>query len=582
MRRSSLLREQSGAIMVMGLFMAVALISILYYVVGLGDTILFRERMQDASDAGAYSAAIVHARGMNIIVMINILMAAVLAILVVLKLISATCILAIGICLGLSWVSFGAAAAAIPGLESARQTSDQLFNGLKTPVFQFLRGARGIAVLVKNGIPVAAQAEVFHLTTHSYGQRVDASMVIPVFASLPVEEDAFDRLCEKAGEYAGEMIVFPIRNILPGWIADKLAGGLAGTAKSFSSYFCGKSGGAPPELSTKIDEYLPPVDSQESNRCRDSQNTGSKDRDCQIAEQQAKDVRDAIDTVDGSCRGVHREMCERQKATARAVCKPGTRPNLQTWWWQQQKISRVFTLVTEPGKRARVVQIGDDRIVESKYIGGSEGRSRPPCDGGVFSQAWTEWSAAPEGFVCTSGTTEPNAFLMQSNGHRETTVTFDVVSDVIGCMAQTEKKIVLSEKLVGAKDDGSMSPQKVLDCAQLGDPNFQLKTITHAKSGGVAKYLPGVELASWGNTANSGAGVLETFAENARRFSVAQAEYYFSLPGASRDEWMWTMAWRARLKRVRMNGGVNRCDTKDISGKTVPSILGNIDKLILH
>ncbi|MFK8002618.1 MAG: TadE/TadG family type IV pilus assembly protein, partial [Polyangiales bacterium] len=69
--RESLRSDESGAMMVIGLFMAVFLVGMLYYIVGLGDAIAYRERMQDTSDVGSFTAAVVNARGMNLIVMLN-------------------------------------------------------------------------------------------------------------------------------------------------------------------------------------------------------------------------------------------------------------------------------------------------------------------------------------------------------------------------------------------------------------------------------------------------------------------------------------------------------------------------------
>ena len=69
---TSLKRNQSGAIMVMGVFMAALMVGFIYYVKGIGDAILFKERMQDAADSGAFAAVATHARGMNLIALINI------------------------------------------------------------------------------------------------------------------------------------------------------------------------------------------------------------------------------------------------------------------------------------------------------------------------------------------------------------------------------------------------------------------------------------------------------------------------------------------------------------------------------
>ncbi len=85
--RDGLARDERGAIMVMGIFMCAILTGALWYVAGIGDAIVFRERMQEAADSVAFSAAIIQARGMNIIVMINLIMACILAIRVAINMI---------------------------------------------------------------------------------------------------------------------------------------------------------------------------------------------------------------------------------------------------------------------------------------------------------------------------------------------------------------------------------------------------------------------------------------------------------------------------------------------------------------
>ncbi len=71
-----LFNDRAGATMVMGVFMAALLVGMIYYVWGVGDAVMHRERMQDASDTAAFSAAVIHARGMNMLALINMVMAA--------------------------------------------------------------------------------------------------------------------------------------------------------------------------------------------------------------------------------------------------------------------------------------------------------------------------------------------------------------------------------------------------------------------------------------------------------------------------------------------------------------------------
>ena len=78
-------RDEDGAIIVTGLFACAFLIGALWYLLGIGDAILFKERMQDGADAVAFAPSVIHARGMNIIALLNLTMAAVLAVFVGVK-----------------------------------------------------------------------------------------------------------------------------------------------------------------------------------------------------------------------------------------------------------------------------------------------------------------------------------------------------------------------------------------------------------------------------------------------------------------------------------------------------------------
>jgi len=66
-----LAHEQSGAVMVVGLFMAVFAVGLVYALMGIGETVAYQEEVQQVADTGAFSAAVTHARGMNTIALVN-------------------------------------------------------------------------------------------------------------------------------------------------------------------------------------------------------------------------------------------------------------------------------------------------------------------------------------------------------------------------------------------------------------------------------------------------------------------------------------------------------------------------------
>ena len=75
-RRQSpgLAADNQGAIMVIGIFMACAMIGLMWEFIGLGDAMIWRDRSQEASDAVAFSSAAVQGRAMNFIAFLNIIM----------------------------------------------------------------------------------------------------------------------------------------------------------------------------------------------------------------------------------------------------------------------------------------------------------------------------------------------------------------------------------------------------------------------------------------------------------------------------------------------------------------------------
>jgi hypothetical protein len=68
--------DQRGAIMLMGLCMSCFLIGSLWFLVGIGDAIVFRDSMQEIADHAAFTSAVLHAKGMNFISACNLIMLA--------------------------------------------------------------------------------------------------------------------------------------------------------------------------------------------------------------------------------------------------------------------------------------------------------------------------------------------------------------------------------------------------------------------------------------------------------------------------------------------------------------------------
>ncbi len=188
----SLKRNQSGAIMVMGVFMAALMVGFIYYVKGIGDAILFRERMQDAADSGAFAAVAVHARGMNLIALLNITMVSVLAVVTAFRLLAIMSSLAsvpILIC------TFG-------GAGDLLNQSKDLEETYVRPLFSVLRAGNTAANAVVTAIPIAAEAYGIDAATGAFTVPVDTAFPYPTFDALPVVPSTLTELTQRAGTAA--------------------------------------------------------------------------------------------------------------------------------------------------------------------------------------------------------------------------------------------------------------------------------------------------------------------------------------------------------------------------------------------
>src|SRR5688572_19102538 len=186
---SKLASNEGGAILVMGIIMCVFLVGILYYLHGIGTTVFFRERMQDAADASALGTAIGHARGMNLIVFINLVMAALVAILLALKVIEMMLTALLLILAAISWF-VPPAAAAIQPVNSARQTVRDIHDAAKNIIDPLLKVLHITERVVASIMPALAVAKTAIDIKENYPDVVADTppLGIPTRLTLPVED----------------------------------------------------------------------------------------------------------------------------------------------------------------------------------------------------------------------------------------------------------------------------------------------------------------------------------------------------------------------------------------------------------
>ncbi len=266
----SLRSDERGAIMVMGLFMAVFLVGMLYYLVGVYDAVIFRERMQDSSDAGAFAAAVMNARGMNLIVLLNIVMAIAFAVLIALKIIQLAVVAGLLIAAVACWLG-GAGCAAIPPLTNWNIQLPRYIERAERAVEQITRVCDTVQNAIRLGWPALGQARAVDTMTMAaaFSPPSDFGFVWPVWGALPVENHELRESCDRAALYVGGLIGLPFRLIpvIGNKIADWIQDAVQGLVSALGVYFCGARPGEsvdPPSLTVETTVAYPQVEVAEA------------------------------------------------------------------------------------------------------------------------------------------------------------------------------------------------------------------------------------------------------------------------------------------------------------------------------
>ncbi len=545
-------RDERGAMMVIGVFMATFLVSVLYYLIGTAEAVFFREGMQDAADAAALGAAISHARGMNFIALVNILMAALVMILLALKLLETVIIILMGVLTGIAATGFGAAGAvpAIAALESARSAVNAANEAAKGVIFPLLRGMSQVSNAVRVSTP--AVAELLTISDVVNGRDpADFGFMLPARMTLPVEKDQFSVLCAHAGANLAELATLPLSPI-PGisLVRDTLESAMGQLSGSLSAYFCGKPGAPPPSASVPVKRGFPLTDlgDQCVKEIESGKNNGPA---CSGAE--AERTRAAPGPF-GDCKNscTPGELFDTWTSLARQQCNPEEIPRIHSWKWQQMWAIEELTW----SESAKAWQSSKLEHTDERVLSGDSS----PCNAIHAEAGWNtdrhpDNATAQVSPICTSEILEPPIFYSHSQVFKRR---YQAVTDIFGCL----RTVTANYKMEGAEPaetSGEEVPWKIQKDIVLGQNDFQIRAVALSGTGDL-RSAQGVRIATWvdcGKSENKsrqecqGGSLFAGAADLLGRLSVAQAEYYFE-GDLKPEEWMWNMNWRARLKRFRL------------------------------
>jgi hypothetical protein len=553
-----LMCDQRGAIMLIGLFMGVLLVAALYYVIGIGEAIAQRERMQDAADAAAFSTAVLHARGMNAIALVNMVMAALLATLIALKLVEVLCGIAIALIAIAAFFLDPALVAAIPDIEGLRQQVRAAHDALEPEIENALDAlhvlARGIRVVV----PVAAQARSIDLVAAHYAPPTEIGFAVPAQASLPTEDAPFSELCDRAGGYVGDLVEVALDAVVPHDIADGVGDAAADLARAASDWYCAADGDG---ASTSVLRHVrrPTLPARAAcigyDATRADYSAAHHHDLCERA--RIDELASMPDASTGKCR----ERCDadgpyaQRVQLARTECAPDAGRRFTSFSWVQRQVEQEY-----------VFHHGRWRVTRMRVIPGTTHRVKSPTspcgnERGAIGTGWNLelYSDRSDRIqpVCSSRAAPTQRGF---EGATSSPVRSLEVLDILGCREDVvlRRKVARDPKALRDDAEHARSPQRLTSDARLGAEAFQLRAyvLGAAPRVDIERIL---EVASWNSVAESPIAKQEREAlANARRAghsAFAQAEYFYAVQSddpAEQASFLWNMRWQARLRRFRL------------------------------
>jgi len=223
----TLLDDSRGAVLVMGLVMATVLVGLLWHLLGVGDAIVYRERMQEAADSTAFESAVWHARTMNLLVVLNVVMSAILAVLViwrtieVLLQVAAILLFLLALIPGFEWLDGVGADVETWVARLVEKDAQTISKNVQKRLEQVNKAEKMVATwapVINVVAPTVTNTEFFGRgSTVKVTFPLSMSLIPPVegllpdkagitprmnmgkaFPAMPVEEGKYDDLCEHA------------------------------------------------------------------------------------------------------------------------------------------------------------------------------------------------------------------------------------------------------------------------------------------------------------------------------------------------------------------------------------------------
>ena len=259
-------RNQDGNIIVLYIAAALLLIGMLWAIIGTGQRMVQKETIQSSADAAAFSAAVIKAKGLNIIAFCNLLMALLLAIIMMLRLIKGALMILLGVCIAACFDIFGGEVlcAFAPTVESLYNTYSRIEAQVEPRIMDAMRGLAKVERAVNMTFPALSLVEAYRVGTNAQYQKnfgkgtlVTITWPLPVGSDLklPTKDGTWGELCDQATNSIDTLIQMALSKIGLGPVAGIFGGAVKMLLTPLEGVLCGgdASGSA-----TTVDTYQYP------------------------------------------------------------------------------------------------------------------------------------------------------------------------------------------------------------------------------------------------------------------------------------------------------------------------------------
>src|SRR5262245_10106548 len=200
-------RDEGGNVIVLYVAGAMLLVGMIWAVIGTGSRMVQKETIQSSADAAAFSAAVIKAKGLNIIAFCNLLMALLLAIIMMLRLIKGALMVLLGVCVAACFDIYGGEVlcAFAPTVESLYNTYKNIEDEIEPRLMDAMKGLAKVERAVNKTFPALSLVEAYRVGTNKQYQKnlgkgtlITISWPLPIGddLSLPTKDGTWGELCD--------------------------------------------------------------------------------------------------------------------------------------------------------------------------------------------------------------------------------------------------------------------------------------------------------------------------------------------------------------------------------------------------